>query len=115
MAFPGELNIRYYRGDTYEFNVYPKKNDGTVFSLAGYSVKFTIAETRESEDTIEAYAVISDDETHIECAIRKGDSTTLVPGTTYVYDIEITKSSTPYTKYYTVLTGNITVTGQVTA
>lgn len=113
MAFPGELNIRYYRGDTYEFNVYPKKSDGTVFDLTGYTVKFTIAETRESVDTVEAYSVISDDNTFIKCAIRTSDSTTLSAGSTYVYDVEIRKTSTPYNKVYTVLTGNITVTGQV--
>lgn len=115
MSFPGELNIRYYQGDTYEFNVYPKKNDGTVFSLADYTVKFRIGESRNAAPSslVDAYATISDDNTHIRCAIRPADSLSLDPEKVYVYDVEITKSSTPYKKVHTVLTGNINITKQV--
>jgi hypothetical protein len=115
MAFPGELNLNYYQGDTHEFNVYPKKSDGSIFSVEGYSAKFSIAETRGSSASslIEAYATISDDYSHIKCAIRPQDSLSLDPTKTYFYDVEITKPSVPYKKVHTVLTGSITITKQV--
>jgi len=36
MAFPGTYNISYYKGDTYEFRIYPKTADGDVFDLTPY-------------------------------------------------------------------------------
>lgn len=56
MAFPGTFNINYYKGDTYEFNVYPKTTSGAVFSMQGYeTTKFTISPVRG----IESYAAIN--------------------------------------------------------
>lgn len=120
MAFPGTHNISYYKGDTHEFQVYPKNSQGGVFNLDGYgNATFTISTARGTSgvsDQISAYCAISDDATYLTCAIRPADSATMVAGTTYVYDVEITKPAAaggyPYT--YTLLTGNITVTDQVT-
>ena len=115
MAFPGTLNISYYKGDTYEFKVYPKNADGSAFSLAGYSVKFAFAQNRGTSGTAtyhEAYAEIVDN-LYILCAIRPADASYLTAGTTYVYDVEITKSSSTYPQVHTVITGNISITDQV--
>jgi len=115
MAFPGTKNIDYYKGDTYEFRVYPKNSDGSAFSLAGYSVKFAFAQSRGTFGTAtyhEAYAEVVDN-LYVLCAIRPGDAEYLNAGTTYVYDVEITKSSSPYSQVHTILTGNINVTDQV--
>jgi hypothetical protein len=121
MAFPGIFNIAYYRGDTYEFKIYPKDSSGAAFSLEGYDpvdgVKFTISSNRGEpgiEDQIEAYSEISTDFTHITCAIRPENGNLLTPSLTYVYDVEISKTGTPYDIVRTLLTGNITVTDQVT-
>ena len=38
MAFPATYDINYYRGDTLEFNIYPKLNDNSAFDLDGYEV-----------------------------------------------------------------------------
>jgi hypothetical protein len=77
MAFPGTYNISYYRGDTYEFKIYPKDASGAAFPLTGYDlsegVKFTISSDRGNagiDDQIEGYSAISADRTHITCAIR---------------------------------------------
>jgi hypothetical protein len=120
MAFPGNFDINYYRGDTYEFKIYPKDASGAVFSLTGYDLaegaKFTISTQRGLdglEDQIEAYAVISADRTHISCAILPANGTAMV-ATNYVYDIEISKTGTPYNLVTTLLTGTISVTNQVT-
>ena len=115
MAFPGTRTIDYYKGDTYEFRVYPKNSDGSAFSLAGYSVKFAFAQSRGTSGTAtyhEAYAEVVDN-LYVLCAIRPGDAEYLNAGTTYVYDVEITKSSSPYSQVHTILTGNINVTDQV--
>ena len=118
MAFPGTYNISYYKGDTYEFRVYPKDSSGAVFDLTDYgSASFTISTARGTAgvaDQINAYAIISSDKTYILCAIRPADGASLAAGTSYVYDLEISKSSTPYPYTYTLMTGNISVTDQVT-
>ena len=115
MAFPGTRTIDYYKGDTYEFRVYPKNSDGSAFNLSGYTVKFAFAQSRGSAGSAtyhEAYAEIIDN-LYVLCAIRPGDADYLTAGTTYVYDVEITKTSSPYSQVHTILTGNINVTDQV--
>jgi hypothetical protein len=145
MAFPSTYDFNYYKGDTFEFRIYPKKNDGTVFNLSSYqiasnttttiddftdtvapydSARFTIASVRGStlpagENRVNCFARISDDGTYVQCAIRSTDSTTLVAGKEYVYDVEVTKpAGSPGTGQYalvhTLLTGKITITDQVT-
>jgi hypothetical protein len=117
MAYPGKYDINYYKGDTHEFKIYPKNNDGSQFDLTDYEIlSFTISDQRGqslSTDYISAYVAKVDD-THILCAIRPEDGNLLVPGTAYVYDVEIEHPQLPYSKIHTLLTGNITVTDQVT-
>jgi hypothetical protein len=120
MAFPGTYNISYYRGDTYEFKIYPKDASGAAFPLTGYDlsegVKFTISSDRGNagiDDQIEGYAAISADRTHITCAIRPENGNLLTPTFNYVYDVEISKTGTPYNIVRTLLTGGISVTDQV--
>lgn len=127
MAFPATFNINYYKGDTYEFNIYPKDSTGAVFDLTGFAIngnetaEFFFSNARGAAgvpNRVECFARISDDKTRIECAIRPADSINMVPGTTYVYDVQITKPSQggtkPYDMVLTLLTGNIIVTDQVT-
>jgi hypothetical protein len=121
MAYPGTFDISYYRGDTYEFKIYPKDTSGAPFSLVGYDrvagVKFTISTQRGQggiEDQIEAYAEISEDFSHINCAILPANGTAMDSNLPYVYDIEINKAGTPYDLITTLLTGEIRVKDQVT-
>jgi hypothetical protein len=122
MAFPGTYNISYYKGDTLEFRIYPKNSSGAVFPLDGYDlvngVKFTIAPTRGSSgvaDQVEAFAEISIDRTYISCAILPSSGNLLNASSQYVYDIEISKvGQSGYDYTYTLLTGTISVTDQVT-
>ena len=118
MAFPGTYNINYYMGDTYEFRVYPKDASGATFALNQYTdVDFVIATDRGTTgvaDRINAFATISDDNAYILCAIRPEDALELDPDQTYVYDVQIARNATPYDYVYTVLTGTVTITDQVT-
>ena len=117
MAFPGTLNISYYKGDTYEFRVYPKDASGAAFDLSLYddeNIKFSISTARGTTPTIEGYAAKSGDNTYITCAILPANGASMTANTTYVYDIEIARTASPYNYTYTLLTGNISVTDQVT-
>lgn len=116
MAFPGTYNINYYKGDTFEFRIYPKDANGNSFPLNNFtSAKFSIATARGSSSIIEGYAVISDDNTNIQCAITPAISAQLLMSSSpYVYDVEIGRDSDPYDIVYTLLTGTITLTDQVT-
>lgn len=113
MAFPGELNITYYKGDTYEFDITPKKNDNTAFDLSGYSVKLLIGETKNTPSPIEGWSEINTGSNSIKCAITPGNGALMTAGETYFYDVEIKKNSSPYNLVYTILTGTISVTDQV--
>jgi hypothetical protein len=142
MAFPATYDFNYYKGDTFEFRIYPKKNDGTVFDLSQFyipsnfandpddvidsyapydSSQFTIANVRgsASTETYRCFARVSDDNTFVQCAIRPEEGNQLVAGTEYVYDVEVRKpsglaGSGQYDIIQTLLTGTITVTDQVT-
>ncbi len=128
MAFPGTYDINYYKGDTFEFRVFPKDSAGAVFSLADYaegiaadpvsaSVHFTIAPSRgtldDPTDAIAGYIAISSDSTYLQCAITPTNGAELTAGTAYVYDIKIARTSSPYPLDFTLLTGTISVTDDV--
>lgn len=112
MAFPGTYNFSYYKGDTFEFVIRPKNPNGANFDLAGYTADFFIASARGDNPSfrVEAQAVVNSTSDIVTCTILPGVGNTLNAGT-YVYDIEITSGPTTI---YTLLTGNITVTEQVT-
>lgn len=118
MAFPGTFNFSYYKGDTYEFKVYPKNVNGSTFDLTSFtSAGFTISTARGAAgllDQIECDATISNTNDYILCTIKPGDSETLVAGTQYVYDVEISKNVSGTPVVHTLLTGSIDVTDQVT-
>lgn len=111
MAFPGTYNFSYYRGDTAEFVARPKNANGTSFPLTDYSANFTIANKRGSSGTqYEAQAVVDSVNNIVTCTILPAVGRSLVPGT-YVYDVQINNGTTII---YTLLTGTITVTDDVT-
>jgi hypothetical protein len=141
MAFPATYDFNYYKGDTFEFRIYPKKDDGTAHLLGAFTVptnfannpdyvldisapydsaQFTISTVRGSTGTpIKCFARISDDGTFVQCAIRPKDSESLIAGTEYVYDVEVRAAEGNYEnpfyeKVYTLMTGKITITDQVT-
>jgi hypothetical protein len=126
MAFPGTLNINYYKGDTYEFRIYPKTSLGASFDLTGFgqivngrqTAKFIISTSRGSTgvaDQIECLAEITSglSGNYVTCTIRPDDSLTMNAATQYVYDVEITKNESPHPKIYTLLTGSVTVTDHI--
>lgn len=113
MAFPGIYNLNLYSGDTFEFVVVPRNSDGSDFSLTGYTAAMRIASSRGNNPSFSTPVQTSVNTTlnTVTCTILPGVSSQLSAGTTYVYDVEITNGTT---KVYTLLTGNISVTEDVT-
>lgn len=110
MAFPGLYNFNYYRGDTNQIVVRPKTANGESFALSGYTAQYTIATARGSSGTqYSATATIDSVNDLITCTISESTGRSLAAGT-YVYDVEIDNGI----EVYTVLTGNITVTDDIT-
>lgn len=121
MSFPATYNIQYYYGDTYEFVIFPKNTSGDPFPLEdiNWESRFTIATQRGDlpagePPKIEGFAEIAADRTSILCTIRPLDANDLDPNRQYVYDVELRKANSPYDFVYTLLTGNIAITKDVT-
>lgn len=124
MAFPGTYNFNYYKGDTFEFRIYPKNASGSVFSMSAYDktngAKFVLAPERGSAGflaQVPCKAVISDDGTYVTCTIQPAQGALLNPLIVYQYDVEISRTDstggTPVTYTYTLVTGSISITDQV--
>lgn len=111
MAFPSTYNFNYYRGDTSEFVVRPKISaTGDSFDLQDYDAAFTIATVRGSTGTpFNAAAVVNETSNIVTCTITPTVGRTLAAGT-YVYDVQISNGI----EIYTLLTGTVTVTDDIT-
>jgi hypothetical protein len=111
MAFPGSYNFNLYRGDTTQFVIRPKNANGSAFDLTGYTSQFFIANQRGSAATqYEAQAVVNATTDIVTCTVLPGVGRQLAPGT-YVYDVQITSGASVI---YTLLTGTVTVTDDIT-
>lgn len=116
MSFPATYNIPYYKGDLCQFIIRPKTSAGEIYPItsATYSAFFRISTERSPTTavTISADTSIADNAITCEIVPSKGDN--LIPGTTYFYDVSI-QNKTNTTIVYTLLTGTITVTGDIKA
>ena len=115
MSFPGNYNIRYYKGDLYQFVIRPKTTAGDIYPVdsATYFAYFRISTSRNgaSGSTQQGYTAIGDNA--ITCEIRPDIGNSLTPGTTYFYDVSI-QDKLNANIVYTLLTGTISVTGDIT-
>ena len=111
MAFPGTYNFSYYRGDTNQFIVRPKNaTDGSSFDLSGYTAAFVVATARGSAGTkYPMTAVVNGTTDIVTCTILPASGRDLAPGS-FVYDVQITNG----VQIYTLLTGTISVTDDIT-
>jgi hypothetical protein len=119
MAFPGTYNFNYYRGDTFEFIIRPKDGNGDPYSLDAFSVppagaSFTIASSR-GEDPDFVYsgtATINPVDDIVTCTISAATGRNLTTNRTWFYDVQINDAAS--TNVFTLLTGSITVTDDIT-
>ena len=123
MAFPGTYNFDYYRGDTFQFLITPKTSAGATFALDSYAASgaiFTISNARGDspsttinsvDDSDKLSATINTSTDAITCLIKPNAREDLVGENTYYYDVEIFNGAS---LRYTLVTGEITVTDDVT-
>jgi hypothetical protein len=110
MAFPGFYSFSYYRGDTSQFVIRPKAANGSAFDLSGFDAAFTIATERGSAGIqTPCTAVVNESTDIVTCTITPAVGRTLSAGT-YAYDVQIDNG----VDIYTLLTGVITVTDDIT-
>lgn len=121
MAFPGTYNISYYKGDTFEFRIYPKTSTGGQFLLNDYTqIRFTMSNVLgdqvvggPTKVTLNGFAEKRDNQ-YVLCAITPDNGAQMTAGTTYYYDVEIGRINSPYDYVYTLLQGTISVAEQTT-
>lgn len=115
MAFPATYNINYYKGDLYQFVIRPKTSAGDIYPVDSttYFAYFRISTSRNAlaANTISANTSIGTNT--ITCELRPSVGNNLVPGTTYYYDVSIQDKENANI-VYTLLTGTISVTGDIT-
>jgi hypothetical protein len=113
IAFPANFNFSYYQGDKYEFSIRPKISNGEPFDLTGYTGLFTIATERGNPTAIigtSQTASIDVGAGTVTAVIQPSFGQTLT-GNSYVYDVEISSSGL---NVFTIVTGNISVTRDIT-
>ena len=115
MSFPATYNIRYYKGDLYQFVIRPKTSAGEIYPIddTTYFAYFRISTQRSglSGSTVLASTSIGDNS--VTCELRPSVGNSLTPGITYYYDVSI-EDKVNSNIVYTLLTGSITVTGDIT-
>lgn len=116
MAFPASYNFNYYQGDRYEFVLRPKQANGEAFDLTGYTGLFTVATARGSTAAIvgtSQTASVDANAGTVTIAIEPDFGTTLT-GNSYLYDVEISASASSGSNIFTLVTGTISVTRDIT-
>lgn len=115
MSFPATYNIRYYKGDLYQFVIRPKTSAGDIYPIdsATYDAYFRISTARNISASATVSGNTSIGDNAVTCELRPSIGGSLVPGTTYYYDVSI-EDKTDANIIYTLLTGTITVTGDIT-
>lgn len=114
--FPATYNFAYYQGDRYEFVLRPKQANGGAFNLNGYSGLFTVATSRGNTEAIvgtSQTASVDANAGTVTVVIEPEFGTTLT-GNSYLYDVEISASASSGSNIYTLVTGAISVTRDIT-
>jgi hypothetical protein len=115
MSFPATFNIRYYKGDLYQFVIRPKNSAGEPFPISNttHTAFFYISTSRSGPAANTIVAAASIDGGNITATIFPSEGNKLSPGTQYFYDVSIIKNSDP-NEIFTLLTGTISITADIT-
>ena len=115
MSFPATFNLRYYKGDLYQFVVRPKTSTGEPFPISDetHNVFFYISPQRggTASNTVTAAATIEDG--NIKATIFPTIGNQLSQNTTYFYDVSVQRKLDT-NEVYTIVTGSIAVTADIT-
>jgi len=115
MSFPANFNIRYYKGDFYQFVIRPKNSAGEPFPISDstHNAFFYASTTRggQSSNTITLNASIVSG--NVVATILSSDVSKFNQGNNYFYDVSIKKIADP-NEVYTLLTGSLTINPDIT-
>lgn len=108
----GQRIVKYSGTGVFGTGAYITAISGLVLtiSVAHTTIGAIVFQTATSYD---AYAVSNTTNSSILFSISPIVGNFLTAGTTYYYDVQISLTSTPYDLVYTLLTGTITVTDQI--
>lgn len=116
MAFPSTYNIQYYKGDIYQFVIRPKISTGDPFPIddTTHNAFFRISTARGGPvaNTKNAQAVIENG--NVIATIIPSLGSTLSDTTPYFYDVSVQAKPPNSDQIYTLLTGTLTVTQDIT-
>jgi hypothetical protein len=116
MSFPATFNIQYYKGDIYQFVIRPKQSNGDPFPIddTTHNAFFRIAPSRGGSigNTRTASAII--EEGNIVATILPSVGNALTATTPYFYDISVQGKPPNSDQVYTIVTGSLTVTQDIT-
>ena len=114
ISFPATYAIRYYEGDLYQFVIRPKDSAGDPFpiSSATHDAFFYVSTARggSASATIELTASIVSG--NVVATIEPSDNLGAA-ATSYIYDVSV-RNKTNNQEIYTLLTGTISVTRDIT-
>jgi len=118
LSFPGTFNIRYYKGDLYSFTVRPKTSTGAPFPIdsSTHNAFFYISTQRgailSQTPTIVASATIEGG--NVVATIVPSIGNTLTANVPYFYDVSIQGKPPNNNQIYTLVTGTLSVTFDIT-
>ena len=114
MAFPANFNFNYYQGDKYEFVIRPKLSNGENFDLTGYTGLFTVATARgNSASTIGSRSAPINAVAGTVTVVIEPDFGKTLTGNSYLYDVEVSASASGGSNVYTLVTGTISITRDI--
>jgi len=115
MSFPANFNIRYYKGDLYQFVIRPKTSAGDPFPISDSTHEaffyVSIARGGSQENTITLNASIVGG--NVTATILPSDVSKFNQGNNYFYDVSVVKTTNP-DEVYTLLTGSLSITPDIT-
>lgn len=114
MSFPATYNIRYYEGDLYQFVIRPKDSAGDPFPISDstHDAHFYVSTARGGSASATTELTANIISGNVVATIQPSDNLG-VSATSYIYDVSV-QSKTAAQEVYTLLTGNISVTRDVT-
>jgi hypothetical protein len=116
LSFPGTFNIRYYKGDLYQFTIRPKQSTGAPFPISSttHNAYFYISPQRGGPlgQTIVGSAVIEGG--NVVATIVPSIGNTLTANVPYFYDVSIQGKPPNNNQIYTLVTGTLSVTFDIT-
>jgi hypothetical protein len=114
MSFPASFNIRYYEGDLYQFVIRPKDSAGDPFPItsATHDAFFYVSTARGGSASATTELTASIVSGNVVATIEPSDNLG-ASATSYIYDVSV-RSQTNNQEIYTLLTGTISITRDVT-